>query len=623
MPDLSQDTSLTQLSIENNRFTFEDIEPNVWVETFGYSPQDSVGEEQDTTIAVGEPLELSVSVGGTANQYQWMKDGTDIPGATGETYTISAAGATDVGSYICRITNTIATQLTLYSRPVHVTVSGLPNYMEQDSLALVALYNSTDGANWTHHDNWLSGPVSTWYGVTVNNNRVTGLDLHQNNLTGTIPQEIGDLTNLTRLSLYDNQLAGSIPNEIRNLTNLNYLYLHINQLNGEIPAEIGNLTNLSSLLLQSNQLTGLIPAEIGNLTNLTQLSLWGNQLTGSIPAQIGNLSQLQYLYLSRNQFSGTIPTELFSLTHLVYLELDNNQFSGALPPEFDRLTNLVKLYLSHNQLSDTIKVNFAKLKKLKRLHLNQNQFCGPVPVSMDSLPELEILLLYGNHLIDLPDLSQDTSLTQLYVQNNRFTFEDIEPNVWVETFSYSPQDSVGEEQDTTIAAGEPLELSVSVGGTANQYQWSKDGVDIPGADSSVYIITSAGAADSGTYICRITNTLATKLTLYSRPVHVVVSGGTGVEGGSADVPKQFALHQSYPNPFNPTTTIAFDVARTSDVELVVFDVTGQRVATLTKRKYRPGHYRATFDAGRFPSGLYFYRIRMDGFEQTRKMLLVR
>ena len=495
--------------------------------------------------------------------------------------------------------------------------------MEQDSLALVALYNSTDGANWTHHDNWLSGPVSTWYGVTVNNNRVTGLDLHQNNLTGTIPQEIGDLTNLTRLSLYDNQLAGSIPNEIRNLTNLNYLYLHINQLNGEIPAEIGNLTNLSSLLLQSNQLTGLIPAEIGNLTNLTQLSLWGNQLTGSIPAQIGNLSQLQYLYLSRNQFSGTIPTELFSLTHLVYLELDNNQFSGALPPEFDRLTNLVKLYLSHNQLSDTIKVNFAKLKKLKRLHLNQNQFCGPVPVSMDSLPELEILLLYGNHLIDLPDLSQDTSLTQLYVQNNSFTFEDIEPNVWVETFSYSPQDSVGEEQDTTIATGEPLELSVSVGGTANQYQWSKDGVDIPGADSSVYIITSAGAADSGTYICRITNTLATKLTLYSRPVHVVVSGGTGVEGGSADVPKQFALHQSYPNPFNPTTTIAFDVARTSDVELVVFDVTGQRVATLTKRKYRPGHYKATFDAERFPSGLYFYRIRMSGFEQTRKMLLVR
>ena len=84
------------------------------------------------------------------------------------------------------------------------------------------------------------------------------------------------------LFLYDNQLTGSIPPEIGNLTNLGYLWLSDNQLTGSIPTEIGNLTNLERLYLYSNQLTGSIPPEIGNLTNLTYLYLHFNQLTNSL-----------------------------------------------------------------------------------------------------------------------------------------------------------------------------------------------------------------------------------------------------------------------------------------------------------------------------------------------------
>jgi hypothetical protein len=91
------------------------------------------------------------------------------------------------------------------------------------------------------------------------------------------------------LSLGDNQLTGSIPPEIGNLTNLTWLDLRINQLTGSIPPEIGNLTNLTLLVLESNQLTGSIPPEIGNLTNLTKLWLADNQLTGEIPESICNL----------------------------------------------------------------------------------------------------------------------------------------------------------------------------------------------------------------------------------------------------------------------------------------------------------------------------------------------
>ena len=129
---------------------------------------------------------------------------------------------------------------------------------EQDSLALVALYTSTDGINWTDNTNWLtSAPLSEWYGVTVVGDRVTELELSNNNLSGMIPHEIGNLTNLTHLYLSDNQLTGSIPPEIGNLTNLLDLILWGNQLTGSIPPEIGNLTNLTQLVLADNQLTGI------------------------------------------------------------------------------------------------------------------------------------------------------------------------------------------------------------------------------------------------------------------------------------------------------------------------------------------------------------------------------
>src|ERR1700729_1758147 len=79
-----------------------------------------------------------------------------------------------------------------------------------DSLALVDLYNSTAGAGWTNHTNWLTtASVSGWYGVTTLNGRVTQLSLTQNNLTGTLPASLGNLSAMAYLALDQNQLSGS------------------------------------------------------------------------------------------------------------------------------------------------------------------------------------------------------------------------------------------------------------------------------------------------------------------------------------------------------------------------------------------------------------------------------
>ena len=161
--------------------------------------------------------------------------------------------------------------------------------------------------------NWsVNLDVRDWEGITIgeSRNRVMGLDLADNQLTGKIPGELGGLPYLTHLWLNDNQLTGEIPEELSSLPYLTSLWLSDNQLTDDIPAELGNLTQLEQLSLFANQLTGEIPVELGSLANLTWLLLGKNQLTGEIPTDLGNLESLQHLYLSGNRLTGCIPVTL-------------------------------------------------------------------------------------------------------------------------------------------------------------------------------------------------------------------------------------------------------------------------------------------------------------------------
>ena len=96
----------------------------------------------------------------------------------------------------------------------------------------------------------------------------------------------------------------------------------------------------------------------------------------------------------------------------------------------------------------------------------------------------------------------------------------------------------------------------------------------------------------------------------------------GVEA-SGDIPARFALYESYPNPFNPVATIAFDVKEVVLVKLTVFDLLGKEVTKLVNRVYFPGRYKAKFEPKGLASGLYFYRIEMGAFRDVKKMLLIK
>ena len=115
-----------------------------------------------------------------------------------------------------------------------------PQDSQEDKAVLAVLYSATDGANWEDNSSWLSNrPVREWFGVTNDaDGRVTGIYLWENRLSGSIPPELGSLSEMRVLNLRDNQMTGSIPPELGNLSKLEGLYLRNNHLTGCIPAEL-------------------------------------------------------------------------------------------------------------------------------------------------------------------------------------------------------------------------------------------------------------------------------------------------------------------------------------------------------------------------------------------------
>lgn len=282
---------------------------------------------------------------------------------------------------------------------------------QADSLALVMLYNSTSGANWTTA--WdLNQPMDNWNGVTLVGGRVHRIFLQNRNLTGTIPDL--NLTRLTDLVIGPNPLSGSIP-DFSNLPLLTKLTLINSGLTGSVP-DFSNLPSLSNLWLNNNQLSGSIP-NFSNLPNLTTLLVEENQLSGNVP-NFSNLPLLVSLQIGKNQLSGNIP-DFSNLPLLGYLKMSNNQLTGSIP-DFSSLPLLEFLLISNNQLTGNIP-DFSNLALLENVYIENNQLTGSIP-DFSNLPVLKYLSFSNNQLTgSLPNFTALPSLRDLYLGTNQFS----------------------------------------------------------------------------------------------------------------------------------------------------------------------------------------------------------
>ncbi len=519
---------------------------------------------------------------------------------------------------------------------------------ESDSLALVALYNNTNGTSWTNNTNWLrpGQPVSTWYGITITNKRVTTISLPENNLNGSLPPEIGDLSLLQNLSLFRNQLTGSIPSEIGNLIylsclnlfsneltgsipseigellNLDYLYLRDNQLSGTLPITLGNLNNLLVLSLRENELHGAIPGELANLGNLEEISLRNNQFNGSIPAYFGDLTNLEYISLGYNEFNDSIPEELGNLNKLRSLDLNVNQLTGSIPEELGNLGNLEHLVLANNQLTGTIPHELGDLNNLEYLGLSYNELTGPIPEEFSNLINLVELSLGNNKLNGLiPSGIADLALlAEVEIPNNNFTFYDLKPmlNLTVEYFQYAPQNQV--ELNTYQIfknSGEDLTLDITelsayeIETEYNQYQWWKDDDTLTTySDSPILYISDLDSTNHGYYHCSIINSDFPELTLYTDSVSLIMDGAPNTLDPFAPT------SMIYPNPTSGEIIISIIDSKSNPVIIEIINGSGSIV-------YADKLYNGIqqIDLHAYPNGLYLVKLSGNTFNCIRKVIV--
>ena len=231
-----------------------------------------------------------------------------------------------------------------------------PNYWNMEISTIVqrwvlaVLYYSTDGPNWktdelpkdfagdkspwlSYSDEclWESSNDSTQGLICDTENNYFAIHLRNLGLTGTIPSELGLLSDHMRL-----------------------LFFNSNELTGSLPTELGNLKALEKINLQYNQLSGSLPTEIGELKALTIAAMGNNQLTGSIPTETGLWGSMQTIGFENNKFTGTLPSEWSKLPYIEDISLEENFLTGWIPYDWNFMYQLTSLSIQSNDLTGKI-----------------------------------------------------------------------------------------------------------------------------------------------------------------------------------------------------------------------------------------------------------------------------
>ena len=299
----------------------------------------------------------------------------------------------------------------------------IPETADRD--VLDSLYNKTGGPDWHGNRNWLTErSLNSWSGiVTDEEGYVTEIFLPWNNLTDSIPPELGDLTRLEVLALYGNELTGRIPPELGKLTKVREFSLSSNKLEGPIPPEIGGLVSVDTMFLSGNNLSGPIPAEFGNLVNLELLWLFENELSGPLPAEFGKLKKLKAMVLVDNKIEGPLPPELGDMTALEDLSLGRNKITGSIPPELGKLQNLKELALNDNLLTGAIPPELGNMASLEGLFLMRDSLSGSIPPELGNLSNLEWMWIFDNKLTGtIPaELGNLSKLVNMSIGTNELT----------------------------------------------------------------------------------------------------------------------------------------------------------------------------------------------------------
>ncbi|XP_074279750.1 uncharacterized protein LOC141605018 isoform X2 [Silene latifolia] len=253
---------------------------------------------------------------------------------------------------------------------------------------------------------------------------LTFLLVGKNQLSGTLPTSLFNLSSLQALDFIGNQLHGELPADVGvNIPFLKWFNLNGNNFTGLVPITIQNLTALETINFGDNNFVGNVPFYFGNFPKLNFLSLGANFLKGDINFidTLVNCSQLHVLDLGSNHFSGILPKSVANLsTSLEWLIISNILISGQIPEGITNLNNLEIFSMENCELTRSLPQDFGKIYKLELLYLDSNNLKGKIPNSMANLSHLSLLYLYDNILEGSipPNLGNCQSLLYLNLSYN-------------------------------------------------------------------------------------------------------------------------------------------------------------------------------------------------------------
>ncbi len=303
---------------------------------------------------------------------------------------------------------------------------------------------------------------------------------------------IEKLVNLETLNCYNNAIS-SLP-DVSNLTKLTVFQCFNNKLK-TIPG-LSKLTSLTYLLIGNNPIDTL--PDLSALTKLQQLHAWNNQLLKA--PIVSSMSNLATYYFSDNHFS-TLPPFSSNQKEMQVFKCENNQLD-SLPNSINYFINLQLLHIGQNKLNKIPSISNTRYT-LKEFHAEDNL------------------------LSELPDFTNFNSLTEIQVQNNTLTFEDLLPllkNTSVKSLFYSPQATIANDSLRIVTENQAFEwvLGIDKNVQSSTYSWYKNGTFLKTSTTGIFSIEKTALADSAVYTCQIRNPFLPALILYISPLRLKV-----------------------------------------------------------------------------------------------------
>ncbi len=463
------------------------------------------------------------------------------------------------------------------------------SYLEQDSLAMVALYENTNGENWTTSQNWTSGKLNTWEGLNMIKDSLKSINLPANQLEGVLPTELGNLNFVNEINFSDNGLSditaleplvGSLVNldvsrnalsfeqlepfnSVSNLTydnqdfNYNLPQEYIDFLGADVSIEIDapSSSNIFQWYKDSVQIAGETNAVLvlNNIERADEGIYYvevNNDLLGDLTLS-SSLTELKVSTLERDVEALRV---LYDSTNGEGWSSINWDTSSDNPTEWS------------NDDQDII----VEDNRVVEVNLAENNLSGSIPDVINDILGLRTLNVANNKLEDLPDLTNLPSLALLDVSGNSLDYGDLEVNITIEGLIFSNQANFGNEPDQKVPQGSEVSLEYSVEGSNNTYQWLRNDEISNISDSSSISIDSLTFDTMGEFVLEVRNDLINavdpEFKLVSNPVQLIATAN--ISGQITDA-NDFATEAGQVYLFGYQEGAEFDSIRLNNDEFFV------------------------------------------------------